>query len=436
LPEKDAIKFFYTAFLFVTLFLFSNTDLSAQNDTAHILNTKVSITFNDISLEEALGRISKAYTINFTYINNEIPLQKSVKFTSKDLPLSIVLDSIFKDKGIRYLIVGTQIVLKPVEIITATVPADSVRIVMDSSITYTGDTVSGVHTGSDIQFKQMDKEYRKYFFHVFGKRKVEDTVFVVRTKHSFDSIPVMKSTRRKYVYRNKKIDEDFMFSIGVLCGPGFSFRTLSTANGYYLNDRNDSEYGLWNICTGFRLGYSLNKHIGVRSGLIYTFVGEKGSFSQTVIDNSGPPQSPPTYPQTTKFKTITTNYSNTYHYILLPLMIGYTHDFFNRAHAAIYSGVSMAFFLSMQTTYNDPLNIPQAFNSINRDPRAHTYRSMAIVFPVEIDLRYDISKRVNVFITPGMNYFLSSIYKKDDLTQEHPFSFNLSLGIAYTFMKR
>jgi len=76
-----------------------------------LLDKKVTVHFNNLKLEQALGSINKTYQIKFSYANNLIPLKKPVTVQMNNQPLRNVLNEMFKNTGVSYQQVGNQIVL-------------------------------------------------------------------------------------------------------------------------------------------------------------------------------------------------------------------------------------------------------------------------------------------------------------------------------------
>ncbi|WP_017731230.1 TonB-dependent receptor plug domain-containing protein [Nafulsella turpanensis] len=66
------------------------------------------------TLEEILTELSSTYGLRFSYSNNLVPLQQEVSIQAEDQPLKLVLDELFRDKNIRYTLLGEQIILNPV----------------------------------------------------------------------------------------------------------------------------------------------------------------------------------------------------------------------------------------------------------------------------------------------------------------------------------
>ncbi|MES2731313.1 MAG: DUF4974 domain-containing protein [Bacteroidota bacterium] len=77
-----------------------------------VLDRKVSLSYKDMPLEHVLKGLGKTYGINFSYVNNLIPLQKKVSVRMKGETLRYALNELFKDVEVSYELVGNQIVLK------------------------------------------------------------------------------------------------------------------------------------------------------------------------------------------------------------------------------------------------------------------------------------------------------------------------------------
>lgn len=77
-----------------------------------ILDQKVSLRYDNVSLEKVLQSIRKSYGIKFSYIDNVIPLNQKVSLRIKNQPLRAALDELFKGLPVSYQQVGDQVVLK------------------------------------------------------------------------------------------------------------------------------------------------------------------------------------------------------------------------------------------------------------------------------------------------------------------------------------
>ncbi|MEJ7779021.1 MAG: TonB-dependent receptor [Daejeonella sp.] len=79
---------------------------------AGILHQKVSITKKAASLDEILKELSANYKVNFSYSKDLVSLHQKVTVNASQLPLKDVLDILFIDARIQYLLIGNQIVLQ------------------------------------------------------------------------------------------------------------------------------------------------------------------------------------------------------------------------------------------------------------------------------------------------------------------------------------
>jgi len=85
---------------------------AAQFSYAQVLEKKVTIQVENISIEKALKIIKTTYGINFCYSPDQINVSKQISLTVSDASLEQTLDKLFKDTPITYVVIGNQIVLK------------------------------------------------------------------------------------------------------------------------------------------------------------------------------------------------------------------------------------------------------------------------------------------------------------------------------------
>ena len=90
------------------LFLF----ISTHAIFAQVLDKKVTIQFQNISIEQALKQIKNTYGVNFSYSPDQVDLSRHVTFYVKNESLGYVLNKLFKSTPIVYRAVGNQIVLE------------------------------------------------------------------------------------------------------------------------------------------------------------------------------------------------------------------------------------------------------------------------------------------------------------------------------------
>ena len=80
-----------------------------------VLNQKVSVNKTAATIREVLTELSSAYKLNFSYSNDLVHLQQKVSIKADERPLREVLDVVLVSKGIRYAVIGSQIILQPVQ---------------------------------------------------------------------------------------------------------------------------------------------------------------------------------------------------------------------------------------------------------------------------------------------------------------------------------
>jgi hypothetical protein len=80
-----------------------------------MLDAKITLSMRNASIQEILDTLTSYDNVKFSYINDELPLQNKVGIEVTDQSLKVVLDSIFLNQGIQYIVVSKQIVLKKEE---------------------------------------------------------------------------------------------------------------------------------------------------------------------------------------------------------------------------------------------------------------------------------------------------------------------------------
>ena len=90
-------------------FLFISNGIWAQNVN---LQQKISISIKELSLKEALDKISREAGVLFSYSNEQINDNQQVSVVVRNMELRAVLDKLFRELDIEYLVVEKQIVLK------------------------------------------------------------------------------------------------------------------------------------------------------------------------------------------------------------------------------------------------------------------------------------------------------------------------------------
>jgi len=121
---KITLNQFLIAIL-LTSVAYSNS-LKAQG----MLDKKVNLSVQNISLVEALTDLQKANSVKFIYSKSSINIQTRVSISAVDQPLKVVLDQLLKPNGIDYEVLKNRIVLgRSQEVVApAAVNSDVVKI--------------------------------------------------------------------------------------------------------------------------------------------------------------------------------------------------------------------------------------------------------------------------------------------------------------------
>ena len=416
--ETDVNKLLYGIVISCFIFLFAFNSMAQQSEGHKVTDTLVTIDLTNHSLKECLVRLSSTYRINFSYINDELPLHKQMHIAPGPQPLSVVLDSICKQADIKYLIVGTQIVLKKNEVIAATPVADSIAVEPVSIIQpdLIVDTIYLSHHAGNNGTYVRDKKYSKYFYRVFGKKRTPDSMIVVSSNGKRDTIDV-RQTKQKYHYANRIYTKN-KFSIGIFGGGGISYRTLSSQE-IFVTERNADESSIPSYTFGANITYYMAaQRLSFRSGINYMKFGEKGTFIEIIYSPLQP-------------KEVEHHYKNHYNYLMLPFMAGYSFPISNKLGLSVHSGFAAAFLVSKKTTYAEPYMYFHSPDNLSKNPSSHTYSSAGLVLPVQMEVSYAINENLHLCTAPSFNYFLTSIYSKSDFSKQKPYAFHLTVGICY-----
>jgi hypothetical protein len=95
--------------IFIVLFLFCNSNLSAQDD---ILKKPITAEFNNIRLNDAFRQIEKQLSIYFTFDGSLINTNKKINHSFKSKPLSTCLDLMLEDSSLFYKVIENHIVIR------------------------------------------------------------------------------------------------------------------------------------------------------------------------------------------------------------------------------------------------------------------------------------------------------------------------------------
>ena len=80
----------------------------------HLLDQKVTLSFEAVSLEYLLDHIKSNYEINLSYSADNIPLNKTVNIKAFNLPLLLFIKKLCNNVGLSYQVIGDHIVLREI----------------------------------------------------------------------------------------------------------------------------------------------------------------------------------------------------------------------------------------------------------------------------------------------------------------------------------
>lgn len=146
---------------FFIMFMFMSIGISYA-ETVHSQNAAMEFRFQDVTIEKALKEIEKKTGYNFFYNTKDFNVKRKISFSAKGMNLSEVLNGIFANSQVDYVINGTDIVLKRREEVSnvsnekyqikGTVRDGNGEPVIGASVVLKGHTETGVITDIDGNF--------------------------------------------------------------------------------------------------------------------------------------------------------------------------------------------------------------------------------------------------------------------------------------------
>ena len=143
------------------MFMFMSIGISYA-ETVHSQNAAMEFRFQDVTIEKALKEIEKKTGYNFFYNTKDFNVKQKISFSAKGMNLSEVLNGIFANSQVDYVINGTDIVLKRREEVSnvsnekyqikGTVRDGNGEPVIGASVVLKGHTETGVITDIDGNF--------------------------------------------------------------------------------------------------------------------------------------------------------------------------------------------------------------------------------------------------------------------------------------------
>jgi hypothetical protein len=440
--------------LIMLLFLVSVTAFSQNQENTSVLSKPVSVSVNNTSRETILKLLKSNYNINFFYSSDLEELKKSLTLFASNKSLNEVLTDLFRNTQLEYtemkgVIVIRQKIQNPV---IDAAPADTAITILPASPTKPLPDFSG---------KEVTGRRRLCFPCLFRKENKQDTIFSGSRKTNKDSVSsdstgARKDTtetikiKRKYRYRNTSLS--YRNEISIFSGEIYAYRYLQ-GNDYEGKEiaarRNVHDRYTMSFNAGLNYSRNLSRNIRVTTGITYLSVIQKGEFN---------------YNQYTPFLNREKHYQDKFEYLLLPVQLGYHHNF-KRLFVSASAGISLGlladysfsqdnynyfYFRVEDDRYKPPVRdfmgnipdkdhypyIPEPEPEVRTESDQLARKSaagFATIFSGNINTGYWVTDRLSVFISAGAGSFLTSVWKKDQPLKEKPYWFTGNLGVSYSF---
>ncbi len=105
-----------------SVFLLFVSILSVSAENSYSQNTRLSMEMKEATVEEVLSSIENQSEFYFLYSNKLVDVNRKVSFRVKNNRISTILDHLFADTDIGYVVQGRQIILSPNDMLTGQDP--------------------------------------------------------------------------------------------------------------------------------------------------------------------------------------------------------------------------------------------------------------------------------------------------------------------------
>lgn len=193
-------------------------------------------------------------------------------------------------------------------------------------------------------------------------------------------------------------------------GPGMSYRTLKGQNAQGIVDhRNSHEKTTLTYDAGVSGQFAFGKMSYVRFGLNYSRYAEKYEFHHDAISH----------------QTV-----NSYGYGQLNVNYGRMLKRFKQSELLFLGGFGVGRLIHAQSSWVDPNNLIPVAHSNNQPNQP--FENWIFNYRFTIDYQMKLGEKLRFHVFPCMEGVLNSSYKEETQLNQHPYAFNLNLGISYT----
>lgn len=228
----------------------------------------------------------------------------------------------------------------------------------------------------------------------------------------------------------------------------YGFRELSPKNTVlqsYASQRDSTESGQYSFSAGARISFILPSGWGVKSGINYSQINEKFSFTDpddsmtetvividTVLINGIPTAVSDTTTTTIPGTTEITTY-NKYRFIDIPILATYEAPLNDRWYFNVNGGVLFNLTFSQKGRFLDEAGEPVWFTSSRAD-RVEAYKmSVGLSFYGSLALHYVWNDHFDLFLEPNFRYYTGSLTTEEYGLNQKYLTTGLMTGVRYKF---
>jgi hypothetical protein len=332
-----------------------------------VLNIKITLSLQNVPIHKILDTLSYHKNIKFSYINDELPLENEVTIHVTNQSLKVVLDSIFLNQGIQYVVVSKQIVLKKEER-----PSSLKKNILTHHLFERCYLSLFLGIGSSYRILYSNNEQLIHLRNVAEK-------------------PKEIYTGGAYI--------TFQWLRAISLRTGFVFMGTGEKGAY--------SYTLYRDSTVSTNGNG-NGHGNNGNGN-----GNKGTTTNIVTSKTG-----------------IISYINNSNYISFPLMIGPTIQK-NKWIFSGFLGISTGFRLSHSTKYSGTNEALVETTAPYSSVVNYTFKKQVFILPVMLESGYRLNNNWGIFGAFSFNYFASSIYTSISPVRSRPYNLNAQLGLTF-----
>jgi len=200
------------------------------------------------------------------------------------------------------------------------------------------------------------------------------------------------------------------WSITILGGPNFSYRTLNSEVHHALvEQKNQHEDVIVSYSFGAMVVAPIYKTLSAKAGLYYLRLGEKYHFKNNLAEHT----------------TV-----NTYRYYNADLKLNQQLLSHNRWTFHLAAGAKFNFLDKAQSSWLDPTTLePVTHNNQTNSP----FNTFTMVWSADMRLQYQLNTRWHINLTAEGDRWQHSIYKNAAGLNQRPYTFQTLLGIGINF---